>query len=173
MSSLSEITATFTDLVKAVQAYEQAAFDGLNATATTEWFSPPAGNDPLELRDPDSIAKAFDRQEVHDLMLKILHQETAATDDGPADALQPANVQPTAMQGTVMDLAVIQSQLEFIQAVERCYFNATMGYCRAAAHASARHEGHAVAGGVLDRGVAAYVSNLKRAASARGQDGNG
>ena len=175
MSSLSELTEDFSNLVKALREYTQSAHDGLEWQAPPEWFVPglataeegePPPTSTIDLRDPASIAAVFDRAAIHDLMLKILKQEEAE-DDAPADALEPENTgpQPSVPRGAAMDLAVIQSQLEFTQALERSYFCATMGYCRAAAHASARHEAHAVDGGVLDRGIETAVANMKKRAA--------
>jgi hypothetical protein len=163
VSSKSEVIAEFTALVDAVRTYAQAAYDSSEGTARPQWFVP-AGED-VDLRDPASIAAAFDRQPLHDQMLKIVGQ---LPDGDTVSALAPENVQPSKLTGSVADLAVIQSQLEFFQAVERAYFSATMPYCRAAAHAAARDEAHAVDGGVLDRGLVNYIANLKLAASAAG-----
>ena len=167
MSSVATVTDEFTALVDALRAYAQAAYDGVEGNARPQWFQPTGeAGDAIDLRDPASIAAAFNRQTLHDQMLSIVGQ--LETEDGPVSALEPANVQPSKPRGTVADLAVLQSQLEFLQAVERSYFSATLPYCRAAAHAAARQEAHAVSGGVLDRGIADYVANLKLAASAAG-----
>jgi hypothetical protein len=158
MSSVSKITAAFSELVSALRTHQQATFDALENAGTGDWFDPGA-DDPIDLRDPASIAAAFDRSEVSDLLVGLLAAPAAATQGSGASV----------PRGAVMDLAAIQSQLEFMQAVERCYMSATMNPLRATAHAAARDEAHAVAGGVLDRGIAAYAADLNKRAGEAAQ----
>jgi hypothetical protein len=152
MSSMSEITVAFSQLVEAMQRHRRSAFVSAEGTAPYEWFEP---TDPalLDLRKPATIADAFARDQVADLLAKILTQTSGSSAKGSVP------------QGTAMDLAVIHAQLEFLQAAERCYTSATLDPCRAAAHASARYEAHSVDGGVLDRGISAYVADLKKRAA--------